>query len=111
MDAELTILKPDVIASPSFLSRKTQIPLQLIETILSQLAHESKLNAKFYLFCLNEDPELVHGYEFTSKKELRDFIIKEKFTCPNCNNKLNTQNIRVGFVKKEFPYKTLEETL
>lgn len=107
----MTILKPDATASPHFLSRKTKIPLPLMETILSLLAHESVLEARFYIFCSNDDPELVHGFEFINKKELRDFIVSEKFTCPHCDSKLNTQNIRVAFVKKNLPNEIFEASL
>lgn len=103
----MTILKPDATASPHYLSRKTGISLSLMETILSTLAHDSVLDARFLIFCNNDDPELVHGFEFMSKKELRDFIVAQKFTCPHCDSKLNTQNIRVAFVKKELSPKAL----
>lgn len=104
---ELTILKPEATASPHYLSRKTHIPLPMIEAILSSLAHDAVIEARFFIFCNNDDPELVHGFDFTSKKELRDFIVENKFSCPNCEFKLNTQNIRVAFIKKELPSKAL----
>lgn len=78
-----------------------------MEEILSNLVYERLLNAKFLIFCNNDDPELVHGFEFSSKKELRDFIVAQKFTCPDCDSKLNTQNIRIAFLKKELAPKTL----
>ncbi|MFC5735969.1 hypothetical protein [Cytobacillus gottheilii] len=104
---ELTILRPETTVSPHYLARKTKIPLQLVEDILTSLAHDKLLDTKFIIFCNNGDPELVHGFEFVNKKELRDFIVKNKFLCPDCGENLNTQDIRVAFLKKDLPHKAL----
>lgn len=107
LNEELTILKPDETVSPYLLVRKTKIPLVYIEKILSSLVHDLVLDTRFYIFCTNEDPELEHGFEFSNKKDLRDFIVEQKFTCPSCGVNLNTQNIRVAFVKKDLPPRAL----
>lgn len=107
LDLELTILKPEAIISPHYLSRKARIPLSIIETILVNLAYKKLLDVKYLIYCNNDDPEMVHGFEYISKKELRDFIAAQKFSCPNCNSNLNTQNIRVAFVKKELIHTAL----
>ncbi|PFZ26680.1 hypothetical protein COM22_11930 [Bacillus wiedmannii] len=93
--------------SPYLLARKTKIRLLYIERILALLVHELVLDTRFYIFCTNDDPELEHGFEFSNKKDLRDFIVEQKFTCPSCGTNLNTQNIRVAFVKKELPPRAL----
>lgn len=107
MDLELTILRPDTTVSPHYLARKTKIPRQIIEDILTNLAQDKLLDTKFIIFCKNDDPELVHGFEFLNKKELRDFIVKNRFLCPDCGENLNTHDIRVAFLKKDIPYKAL----
>ncbi|MCM3704802.1 hypothetical protein M3205_03600 [Cytobacillus firmus] len=103
MDTELTILRPDESISPQSLSRKTRIPYPIIEDILSSLVFESSLGVSFIIFCTNDDPDLVHAFEFPDKKLLRDFIVNNKFTCPDCDSQLNTKNIRVAFIKKDIP--------
>lgn len=108
---ELTILKPNESISPFSLSRKTKIPFSIIEDILTSLVFESLLDVRFIIFCNNEDEELIHAFEFKNKKSLRDFIVKNKFTCPDCHSTLNTQNIRVAFIKKEIPMKIGRENI
>ncbi|MED0678703.1 hypothetical protein P4T20_05225 [Aneurinibacillus thermoaerophilus] len=100
MDTELTILRPDETASPYLISRKTKIPLQIVTKFLMELAYESLLDVRYIIFCKNYDQDLVHGFEFNTKKELKEFIVKNGSDCPQCNFKLNTENIRVAFVKK-----------
>lgn len=107
LNEELTILKPNETVSPNLLARKTKISLVNIDRILLSLVRDSVLDTRFYIFCTNEDPELEHGFEFSNKKDLRDFIVEKKFTCPSCEANLNTQNIRVAFAKKELPPKAL----
>jgi hypothetical protein len=101
LDTELTILRPDESISPQSLSRKTKIPNNKIDDLLLSLVFESTLGVSFIIFCTNDDPDLVHAFEFPDKKMLRDFIVNKKFTCPDCGSKLNTQNIRVAFIKKD----------
>lgn len=108
LDEELTVLKPDSTASPRYLSRVTKISYDKIIDFLSELVHQSALEIRYYIFCTNEDPELVHAFEFESKREVRDFIKSQKFSCPDCEFKLNTQDIRVAFVKTESHLKKLE---
>lgn len=108
LDKELTILRPDESVSPHFLVRKTGLPIRLVEDLLSLMVFNSVLDAKFYILCTNDDPELIHGFEFTSKKLLTEFIVSHKYECPHCGSKLNIDNIRVGFLKKpETPLKAL----
>jgi hypothetical protein len=100
LDKELTILKPDETVSPHFISRKTGIPLPIISKVLMELAYDSLLDVRYIVFCKNYDPDLVHGFGFNTKKELKEFIVKNGSDCPECGFNLNTDNIRVAFIKK-----------
>lgn len=86
--------------SAQYLSRKTGIERPIVEDILSVLAHKKLLDAKFYFICNNEDPDLVHYFEFDILTELKEFIGRNGSTCPNCNSELLTSKTRVAFVKK-----------
>ena len=108
LDEELTVLKPNASASPRFLARKSKIHYRYVIDLLSYMVYESTLDARYIIFCTNEDPELVHAFEFDSMGDVKNFIKTQQFSCPDCGYKLNTQDIRVAFVKKESQLKKLE---
>ncbi|WP_197483548.1 hypothetical protein [Paenibacillus elgii] len=100
LNYELTLLRPDDTVSASFLSRKTDIPEELIESILLELAYKSIFTIIYIVFCKHYDKELVHAFEFTTKKELKEFLFSAGTQCPECQSALNTDDIRVAFMKK-----------
>ncbi|MBB3111961.1 hypothetical protein FHS18_004029 [Paenibacillus phyllosphaerae] len=66
-----------------------------------ELAYTLILDTKYFIFCINDDKELVHGFEFDTKRELKEFIVNHGSHCPDCDSKLNIRDIRVAFVKKD----------
>ncbi|WP_139184750.1 hypothetical protein [Alteribacillus persepolensis] len=100
LDDELTLLKPGTNISPHYLYRKTKINTEIIKIILIELSFVSPyIKENFIIFCENEDREMVHGFEFSTKKELKNFILKNGHLCPECDYSLKTSDIRVSFKK------------
>jgi hypothetical protein len=97
----LTILIPGESVSPRFLARKTKINNKDINLILMELAHRNLLGVNFIIYCNNEDPDMVHGFEFESEDEMLDFI-RNQNKCKHCDEQLVTNNIRVAFIRKQF---------
>lgn len=69
-----------------------------------ELSFRSLLDVRFIIQCDNEDPDLIHSFEFEKDDNLASFIRKTHGICPECNSELITSNIRVAFVRKEFEY-------
>lgn len=99
MSDELTMLRHEATASPGYLSRVTRIRYNDLIDILYELSEELFIEIRYIVFCTNEDPDLIHTFEFKSTKEVRDFISSQKFLCFYCDAHLDTQDIRAVFVK------------
>lgn len=98
------MLKTNETISPHFLYRKTKINIQLIKDLLIDLSFECPLlGTKYILFCNNEDSDMIHGFEFTSMKEVKEFILSngKGKKCPECDSALKLDDIRVCFYKKK----------
>ncbi|WP_340461222.1 hypothetical protein [Niallia circulans] len=95
---------PNQSISPRYLSRITRLELKKVNQLLSELSFRDLLDVRFIIYCDNEDPDMVHAFDFTSENELLDFI-RNNDCCPLCDANLLTSNIRVSFVKKDIPYK------
>ncbi|MDR4317852.1 hypothetical protein [Niallia circulans] len=100
----LDTLMPNQSISPRYLSRITRLELKKVNQLLSELSFRDLLDVRFIIYCDNEDPDMVHAFDFTSENELLDFI-RNNDCCPLCDANLLTSNIRVSFVKKDIPYK------
>jgi hypothetical protein len=95
----ITMLRIGEYASPYYLARKTGISNQKLIALLTGLAHRSLLGLKFIIKCGNEDPDLIHAFEFSDDDELAKFIRENGSKCIHCGANLVTSDIRVAFVK------------
>ncbi len=96
---ELTMLRHETTVSPRYLSRVTRIRYNDLIDFLYALSEELFIEIRYIVYCTNEDPDLIHTFEFKSMKKVRDFISSQKFLCSYCNAHLDTQDIRAIFVK------------
>jgi hypothetical protein len=101
LDEELTILRPDDIVSPQFISRRVDLPSIMIRDILMDLVGNASLGVRYIIFCNNDDKELQHAFEFPSPRELNEFILGNDSHCPECGSPLNVDGFRIAFVKKD----------
>jgi rRNA maturation endonuclease Nob1 len=101
LDTELTIVRPSDIVSAHRVSRKTNIPLRIVTDLLMELAYISSLDIRYIVFCDNDDIDMVHAFEFESRKELREFLLQTGSICPDCGSQLKKDDVRVAYVKKQ----------
>jgi hypothetical protein len=102
INEHLSILFHNQTISPRFLARKSNIEYKTILKMLTELSSRKLLGVKFIVQCENDDLDMIHAFEFESETDLINFINKQDQNCPYCNSKLNTKNIRVAFIKKDF---------
>jgi len=101
LDEILTMLRAEENVSPHFIAHKTRLPLDVIILILNQMTDRSILHLNFIIKCSNDDPDLIHGFEFNTNTELINFVRKNNLTCTHCNSNLNATDIRVSYYKKD----------
>lgn len=96
------MLKTNETISPHFLYRKTKINIQILTDLLIDLSFECPLlGTKYILLCSNEDPDMIHGFEFKTLKEMKEFIVLNGKKCSDCHSNLKLNDIRVCFYKKK----------
>ncbi|MGG3924941.1 hypothetical protein ABET51_02905 [Metabacillus fastidiosus] len=88
--------------------RKTRISVDTIQDLLIDLSFNCPyLGTKFIVFCKNEEHEMTHPFEFTTRKELKEFLLLNSSNCSECGAPLDVNNIRVNFYKKQEMLKAL----
>jgi hypothetical protein len=102
LDSELTILRPEETVSPYQISRKSNIPLPIVQNLLMELSYDSSLAVTFIVFCNNSDHDFNHAFDFDSRKELREFITHTGHICPDCGSRLNMDDIRIAYKKGHY---------
>ncbi|MFB4471730.1 hypothetical protein ACDI16_02030 [Oceanobacillus caeni] len=102
INEHLSYLFPNQTIAPRYLARKAQLDYKLISKLLIELSFRGLIGVKFIIYCTNEDPDMVHGFEFDSEDDLTEFIKKQNQMCTACETNLNTKNIKVAFVIKNF---------
>ncbi|WP_179212645.1 hypothetical protein [Priestia aryabhattai] len=102
LNDELTMLKPGETVSPRYLSNKTNVSKNDVIEILKELSYRSLIDVKFFIYCDNDDEDMIHAFEFSTDEELAKFIRETNAKCTQCEANLETLNIRVSFVGKSF---------
>ncbi|WP_046180351.1 hypothetical protein [Domibacillus tundrae] len=69
-----------------------------------ELSFRDMLGVKFIIYCDNDDPDMIHAFEFNSDLDMIEFIRKQSELCPHCENNLVTSKVQIAFVKKNFEY-------
>lgn len=95
----LTVLREGESVSPFYLARKALIPVETIVQILNAMVSRSMLTTSFIIRCDNEDPDIIHSFEFEEEDELLNFL-RENEECPDCDSQLLKRDIRVFYKMK-----------
>ncbi|HAM79561.1 MAG TPA: hypothetical protein DCO80_01970 [Ornithinibacillus sp.] len=102
VDEYLNYLFPNQTISPKFIGRKSNVDNKTITKLLLELSFRGLIGVRFIIKCTNDDPDLVHAFEFNSDDELTNFIRNQNNICSECGSTLDTKNIRVAFIIKDF---------
>ena len=103
-DELLSYLIPNQTISPKYISYSANLDYNSVIELLKELSFRNLIGVKFIIHCKNEDPDMLHSYEFNSDDELADFIRYHEGKCENCDSTLDTLNIQVAFVIREFDH-------
>lgn len=70
---------------------------ETIEKVLIKLSDYQIIEPYFILRCDNEEFDNVHTFEFSSLKELINFVKDSDKTCNNCDSEFHDENVEVYF--------------
>lgn len=95
------MLKVNETISPHYLFRKTRVNTEVVMDLLIDLSFECPLLGTTYIIlCSNSDQDMVHAFDFNTRKDLKEFILASGKSCPECGEALQLGDIRVRFYKK-----------